>query len=1443
MARKLNTRLLLYVVIFLGVPLGLVVFVYFQGGFSSGDPEALYRQAQAAFEQEAYTDAWIAIRKAAKAGGGKDPKIMYLMGEIAMKQTPPQGGQAIDAYRATVHLQPDHLEARRELTKLYMVFRRWQDALTEAEHLQELNPSFGEAYLWEGQAHLGLAKAEPIQSKKAPHYEAAAAACEAGLDRAPHLLDLYRMLAQIYQRLERPEKVDQTVDLAMKNNPDAPGAYLLKSSRLRSEGRAEEAIKTLKQGLEAVGPNPGLYVALGEVALSEPDLDAAKEYFTGAIEADPDAERGYLRLAGIHRIEGEREKAGQVLARGIERNPDSIPLLAQQADVYLESGEPKKADRIIERLEKVEAEGRDATGAVAFLKGKRALVSRRVRQAITFLEQAGEVQQNPRARLLLGRAYLLAGELGSAERTLQDLVDAHPALTSAWRTLAEVQLRLRRFDRAARSARVVLRRHPDDTETRLHLARALLFQGEPEEALTIANQAAEDAPEAPAPLLMKATVYEQMGRLDQAEKAYRQALQVAKDAPEVYRQFLRFYQRTDQKKKLDALMEEVKAALPDDTFLAVSGTAGDIEKHLRQRVASERATAGDYISLGNLYASTDRPDETKKAYQQALATAEPASAAWRKAWQRLFLSHLGAEEFGKAADLVQRLRTSAPDAPELLFADPLLLLGQDKVEEATKALQEVIQKHPSLSQGHYLLAQALASQGKWDQAMAALDKALAARPNLLQARLMLARIYRRRGNDSGALSEAEEALRFNPRLVPALELKAAAHVGLGEWQRALKARQQIAEILPEHLANLLALATLHMQQNQPEEAEKVFKRAYESHPDSPMLVRSYADFCANTKRAEEGTRIVDKYVEKHPEQPEAYVIRGEFTAKVTGPEKAEPYFRKAAELAPDDPDPLVFLGDRYAAAGLWNEAAEVYREALGRGRDSNLARKRLADVYMLQGKLEQARTIIDEVLQADPDDAAALVVAGRIAARQGKAEKAETLMRNALELDPDYGEARVRLAELHAAPEPMRALEILSEVDPSDKSFEKAQLLRADINTRRNRLTDAILDLRRLLDFRPMSVPGRLQLASKYMATKEYGRAADLLEELSRQRRNKDASLLVELGRVRMRQRDFKAALEMFEKARKADLESGDALTGEVQALVALGRKQEALDRTHQAMNAYEKAIWPRMALVTLYRLTDQPQKAFDTLRTTLLRHENWEQGYIYLADLLVRDDRRGEARDALVTGLKKMPDSVSIRTRLAELEIRVDNAERATEVLEPLAQAFKTNYSRVPDRLPKLRPLMPAIRIYSLALYRTDKIEEALEWGMMLWQINPTDLANANNMAWILATEQEKVDRARELILRCLNIVPDHPQILDTAGWIEFLGGRHEEAIEHLQASIKNRDNPEAQYHLGRVYEASSRPDEARQHYKKALEMGLKGEERADAERRLQQLADAAAG
>jgi uncharacterized protein HemY len=103
-----------------------------------------------------------------------------------------------------------------------------------------------------------------------------------------------------------------------------------------------------------------------------------------------------------------------------------------------------------------------------------------------------------------------------------------------------------------------------------------------------------------------------------------------------------------------------------------------------------------------------------------------------------------------------------------------------------------------------------------------------------------------------------------------------------------------------------------------------------------------------------------------------------------------------------------------------------------------------------------------------------------------------------------------------------------------------------------------------------------------------------------------------------------------------------------------------------------------------------------------------------------------------------------------------------------------------------------------------------------------------------MLATEQKALPEATALIRQILRLMPDNPQVLDTAGWIFYLHGDYEQAADYLDQSTKQGDNPDARYHLGRTYEAWERPKDARDQYKEAIKLGLAGKDLDDAKRRL---------
>ncbi len=264
-----------------------------------------------------------------------------------------------------------------------------------------------------GVVDMSLAESEKTEAKRTPYLQDAIAHCQAGIEKAPETLELYGLTASAYQRLGQDEKVDEVWNLMIERNPASADAYVLKARRLLQQQKPTEADALLRQGLEKCGDNARLYVAMGEIAMGLRNPDRARECFTKAIALDPKNETSYLHLAGLHRGDGLRDKALEVLTQGLAQLPESLPLKSEKADLLLDMGQVAEADKMIEDIGKTVPP--DAA-VLNYLRGKRAMSSGQLSQAITYLEQARDRQPLPQFRLLLARAYMLREELGAAQR-------------------------------------------------------------------------------------------------------------------------------------------------------------------------------------------------------------------------------------------------------------------------------------------------------------------------------------------------------------------------------------------------------------------------------------------------------------------------------------------------------------------------------------------------------------------------------------------------------------------------------------------------------------------------------------------------------------------------------------------------------------------------------------------------------------------------------------------------------------------------------------------------------------------------------------------------------------------------------------------------------------------------------------------------------------------
>ena len=97
-------------------------------------------------------------------------------------------------------------------------------------------------------------------------------------------------------------------------------------------------------------------------------------------------------------------------------------------------------------------------------------------------------------------------------------------------------------------------------------------------------------------------------------------------------------------------------------------------------------------------------------------------------------------------------------------------------------------------------------------------------------------------------------------------------------------------------------------------------------------------------------------------------------------------------------------------------------------------------------------------------------------------------------------------------------------------------------------------------------------------------------------------------------------------------------------------------------------------------------------------------------------------------------------------------------------------------------------------------------------------DARAMNALGYMLTVHTQRLDEARKLVTRALELTPDDAAVIDSMGWIEFRQGRPREARALLEKAFDKVKDPEIAAHLGEVLWTLGEKDQARAIWQAAL-------------------------
>ena len=748
------------------------------------------------------------------------------------------------------------------------------------------------------------------------------------------------------------------------------------------------------------------------------------------------------------------------------------------------------------------------------------------------------------------------------------------------------------------------------------------------------------------------------------------------------------------------------------------------------------------------------------------------------------------------------------------------------------------------AQSHYESGQELLASKEFAKARLEFLNAINLNEKLTDAWLGLAKIADHNQEFAVSASYLEKALELDPEQVEARLKLARIQLASNDFQRAFDNASKVETLKPDDSDVMALRSTILLRLNDREGARATAERALALNPDNP---EAHAVLAAD--RLAEGDSkgallFIDRGLATDPDNLGLVLFRMGIFEKAGDLSEVEAMMRKLVEISPKSKQFRKALVGLLTSLERDAEAETEMRALIALDpADTATALDLVKLVQTMKGD-SAARATLEGLIKDNPqyidyklslalfdaansDNDAALATLQKIAAEDKVAENVH--------------KAKVMMASIMLKTDQMdRAAKLVEQVLEVDSKNVGGLELRANLKLRDDDIDGAIVDLREALGQQPKSVdllrgmaralelkgPDSINLAqenfSQAVRAVDYEPAisiefADFLVRHGKikqaesvlanavTKRPGNVQLLTVLGRVRLRMQDWvgaQAAVQALEKVAASSSASQQILGS---ALFGQRKFSESISAFQRSYEAASQAAPPMIPLITAYVESGKVDDAEKFLESVLAANPNNADALVLSGSISNYQQKPEQAEASYRLAIDRQPDNAVGHRALAQLYIRQGKVDEARSVLLDARKQLPNDFS--------LGMLLAAVQ------QAQGNEEDTISIYEELLKLYPKSPAVLNNLAGLLSenrTDPESIARAAKLATELEKF--SVPVFKDTLGWIAFRQGNFDLAAKHLEDAA--RQLPQlaiVHYHLGMVYVAVDRKDEARALFAKA--------------------------
>lgn len=644
-------------------------------------------KGKAYIEEQNYDKARIEIKNVLQI----DPKYAdayYVMGQI--NEQGKDFRKAMGNYNKAIELDPQHIEAKVGLAKIYVIAGT-EDYINKArELLNEVDKAVSD----HPEADLITATIDYKTGAK----DKATRSLEEIVKNNPKLVDAVSLLSSIYMVVDKEPEAIAVLKKGVEDNPKNINLRLKLAQVLTKNEDYSSAERYLKQAIEIDPERYSLQVALSSFYASLNQLDKAEAVLRSAIEKAPDDVQRYLVLVEMLSSRVGLKEAEEALLDFIQKNPDMHELKMAQVTFYEKLGRYDELKAVLNKIIADDEYGIEAVEAKTLLAGylleegdhegareyvdkvlaeypsddgallvaaKLDLMNLDAVPAINRLRTV--VKNNPKnveASLLLARAHELNDQSSLAENELRKAIEANPVNSKTHVNYASYLINKGRVDEALDVVDKALTYFDNDYELLKVKLEILSIRQNSEELPVVLNRMEVAKPSLAEVNTIRGKLYLSQGDVDKALEQFEFAYEKSSDKYKTLEDIIKVYVSNSQPEKAIARLQKRFDEDPDDV----------IAKYL----------------LGRVLLSQNKTEEARLKFREASS----ASSSWYPPYYGEATSYLVDNNIDKAIETyinaVEKLNVKLPAQIQLAS----LYERKQSYADAMEVYKQIIQENP-----------------------------------------------------------------------------------------------------------------------------------------------------------------------------------------------------------------------------------------------------------------------------------------------------------------------------------------------------------------------------------------------------------------------------------------------------------------------------------------------------------------------------------------------------------------------------------------------------------------------------------------------------------------------------------------------------------------------------------------------------------------------------